>query len=119
MGYYDDDEEDYGGWPHNKNQRGLFAIGLIALAMLVYFAYTQLYLKNTTYTAQVINKKSVYVHSKNHGSYEYIIKLRTTRGRTFEINVYRELYNRIRIGDWVKKDKGQIYPRIVSSGLGY
>ena len=96
----------------NKNLKAWLGVFLVLVFIFAYFAQT-LYWRSVSYTGRVISKYSKVARGKYRSSRTYYIKVETREGKIYEQPVSREIYSRIKVGTWVRKKKGELYPKVV------
>ncbi len=106
---------DYDDSPFEKERQNLkvwLGVFLVLALIIAYFAQT-FYWRSVSYTGRVVAKYTKVSRGKHHRGRTYILKIETNKGKTYYQPVSRYLYNKIKVGSWVKKKKGELYPKVV------
>jgi len=89
---------------------GFFAILVIGFLALV----TKLVIsgKNSSWQGKIIDKKLITRRDSdtNLMKYYYSFVIKPNTGRDIKIAVAKEMYDKCKIGDEMKKEKGKLYP---------
>ncbi|GEM_PF-3544716 len=89
----------------------VFVFGFLVFA---FFAQS-LYWRSVSYTGRVVKKYVRVSRSRRSHSRTYILRIETNKGKIYEQSVPSYIYSRINVGDWVKKKRGELYPKVVLS----
>ena len=72
-------------------------------------------IKNSEWTGEVLDKseEEKYDDNDKFEGYAYSVKVKTDDGRVRYAEVNYELYNKVKPGDKLKKEKGALLPKII------
>lgn len=102
--------------PFEKERHNIkiwFTVFIIVFAILAFFGQ-RLYWTYVSYKGTVIEKYIKYGGRRSH-TRTYIILVRTQDGKTYPQPVSFDIYSKVKVGDWVVKKKGSLYPEIIPS----
>ncbi len=101
-----------------KVYTGVLAVGVLFFAWVIMQRFSA---AKKSYYGTVVDKrrvvtirtlKSMYKNTRAH----YILKVKTEEGEIITVTVPLWFYERVKIGDTIRKEKGEKYPEIVKEG---
>ncbi len=106
----------YDDSPFDKERHNIkiwFTVFVIVFAILAFYGQ-KLYWTSVSYTGTVVEKHVEYGGSRRHHTRTYILVVKTQKGKVYHQPVSFDIYSSARVGAWVVKRKGKLYPTIVS-----